>query len=216
MLGARAPRVGSAPDTISDLVRRFPELAPPVPTAGAAVTIVLRDGLSEVETLLIVRASNSDDPASGEVAFPGGHVGEEDGSLLATALRELEEEVGIGESDLVGPPRFVGTRYTQRFGLHVGIFAAALGPAGRIPVPRDSAEVAHVFWLPRSALGVTHKVVRETYRGPLEVTATVVGREVLWGFTRRVLREFFGLPTEDDLVGPVFAHERDASGAPST
>jgi 8-oxo-dGTP pyrophosphatase MutT (NUDIX family) len=205
--------IGDAPASLRELLERYPVLAPPVPTAGAAVMIVLRDGLSEVETLLIVRANNPGDPASGDVAFPGGHVGEEDGSLLATALRELEEEVGLTESDLVGPPRYVGTRFTQRFGLHVGVFAVALGPHGNPPVVRDSTEVAHVFWLPRSALGITRKVHRETARGLLEVNATVVDGQVLWGFTRRVLREFFGLPTEDDLGGPVFAHEPGLAGS---
>jgi hypothetical protein len=29
---------------------------------------------------------------------------------------------------------------------------------------------------------------------------------VLWGFTRRVLRQFFDLPTEDERFGPAFAH----------
>ncbi len=208
--------VGDAPASLEALLNRFPVLAPPVPTGGAAVMIVLRDGLSEVETLLIVRATRPGDPASGDVAFPGGHVAEEDGSLLRTGLRELEEEVGLGESDLAGPARFVGTRFAQRFGLHVGIFAASLGPRGRAPTARDSNEVSHVFWLPRSALGLTRRVVRETVFGPLEVNATVVGDEVLWGFTRRVLRDFFGLPTEDDLGGPVFAKaERSGSAVPA-
>lgn len=209
-----APLAGEAPASIPDLLGRYPVLIPPVPTAGAAVTIVLREGEREVETLLIVRAANPADPASGDVAFPGGHVAEEDGSLLATAMRELEEEVGIGESDLAGPAHFFGPRFTQRFGLHVGVFAAALGPAGRGPVAYDAREVAHVFWLPRSALGRTRRVFRETSVGGLEVNATVWEREVLWGFTRRVLREFFGLPTEDDLSGPAFAHDSGPPEAP--
>jgi 8-oxo-dGTP pyrophosphatase MutT (NUDIX family) len=208
-----APRVGDAPDGLDALLDRYPTLTPPVTTAGAAVTIILREGLREVETLLIVRATNPNDPASGHVAFPGGRVGDEDTSLLATALRELEEEVGLSLADLHGPPRYVGTMFTRRFGLHVGVFAAALGPVARHPVAQNVMEVAHIFWLPRSTLGITRSVSRETPVGPLVVNATVVDGQVLWGFTRRVLREFFGLPTEDELAGPAFAHvdSRDAS-----
>ncbi len=199
---------GDAPDDLESLLARFPVLSPPVPTAGAAVTLVLRRGEKEVETLLITRATNPDDPASGQVGLPGGHVDEEDDNLLATALRELEEEVGLTEADLAGTPRFVGTQLARAFHLHVGIFAVALGPVAHAPVPGNIKEVAHVFWLPRSALGVTRRVQRDTAFGPTEVNATVFDGQVSWGFTRRVLRDFFGYPREDDLMGPALPLER--------
>lgn len=199
---------GDAPDRLADLLGRFPVLTPPVSTAGAAVSIILREGLHEVETLLIVRATNPEDPGSGHVAFPGGRVTEGDGSLAVTALRELEEEVGLSRSDLMGPLRFVGTQPAHAFGLTVGIFAAELGPVAQPPSARSPEEVATVFWLPRSALGETRKVTRTTSIGPTEVRATIVHGEVLWGFTRRVLRDFFGFPTEDGASGPAFARSR--------
>ena len=197
-----AVTLGDAPQTLGGLLDRYPVLAPPVSSAGAAVTLVLREGEREVETLLIVRATNPDDPASGQVGLPGGHVSESDGSLASTALRELEEEVGLSLGDLTGPPRFVGLAPAPRFGLTVGVFAAALGPVGRPPNARDPTEVAHVFWLARSSLRDTRRVVRDTHLGPYEVHATVAHGEVLWGFTRRVLRDFFGFPTDEILAGP--------------
>ncbi len=45
--------------------------------------------------LFIVRASNPKDRHSGQVAFPGGRHEETDSSLIQTALRETEEEIGI-------------------------------------------------------------------------------------------------------------------------
>ncbi len=210
MAAGSAGRVGDAPEALAALLERYPVLAPPTPTAGAAVTIVLRNGLREVEALLIVRATNPDDPASGQIGLPGGRVAESDDSLLGTALRELEEEVGLTRSDLARDPRFVGTRPARAFNLHVGVFAAELGPHARAPATEDTKEVAHVFWLPRSALAGSRRVPRETVRGTVEVNATLVEGQVLWGFTRRVLRDFFGLPTEDDLGGPALPRE----GAP--
>jgi 8-oxo-dGTP pyrophosphatase MutT (NUDIX family) len=167
--------------------------------------IVLREGRSEVETLLIERAERSEDPASGQVAFPGGHVAEGDGSLAVTALRELEEEVGLSRADLSGELRYVSTVLAIRFGMKVAVFAAALSADANPPTARSAEEVAHVFWLPRSALALSRPIERETSRGLAEVRATVFEGHVLWGFSRRVLCQFFGVPNEDELIGPVFA-----------
>jgi 8-oxo-dGTP pyrophosphatase MutT (NUDIX family) len=203
-VGSGAPVLGSAPPNLEDLLSRFPALSPPVSTAGAAVVIVLREGRSEVEALLIERTERAEDPASGQVAFPGGHVSEGDGSLGVTALRELEEEVGLSRSDLVGDLRYVTTVLAVRFGLKVAVFAAALAGDAHLPTPRSADEVAHVFWLPRSSLATTRPIVRETTHGLSEVRATVFEGHILWGFSRRVLCQFFGVPTEDEPIGPIF------------
>jgi 8-oxo-dGTP pyrophosphatase MutT (NUDIX family) len=203
--GGLPPSTGTAPATIAELLDRFSPGAPPVGTAGAAVTIVLRPGQREVEVLLIERAEQTDDPASGQVGLPGGHVEESDSSLARTALRELREEVGLVETDLTGAPRYVETRDAARFHLKVAIFAAELSPRGQAPRPASREEVAHVFWLPRSALDQARQVPRDTPLGWIQVTATVVDGHILWGFTRRVLRDFFGYPAEDELGGLPFA-----------
>jgi hypothetical protein len=113
--------------------------------------------------------------------------------------------VGLTGADLTGPLRFVGAFAAPRFELTVGAFAGALGLGGRPPTARSSGEVAHVFWIPRSAVGRTQRVHRETGYGLTEVNATVHEGHVLWGFTRRVLRDFFGYPVEDIVAGPLFA-----------
>ncbi len=197
--------VGSAPDSLPELLARYSEGAPPVGTAGAAVTIVLRSGPREVEVLLIERAESDTDPASGQVGLPGGHVDDADSSLARTALRELREEVGLEPSDLTGPPRFVETKLAARFRLKVAIFVGELAPGRGSPSPASKEEVAHVFWMPRSALARAKQVPRDTPLGWIEVTATVHDGHILWGFTRRVLRDFFGFPPEDELGGLPFA-----------
>jgi 8-oxo-dGTP pyrophosphatase MutT (NUDIX family) len=202
---AGIPDRTSGPESpLAPWLARYEAVVPPVSTAGAAVTIVLRSGRRGPEVLLIERASNPDDLASGQVALPGGRVADGDGSLTATALRELEEEVGLAELDLDGPLRFVRTHVAQRFGLRVGVFVAPLAARASRPTPRSELEVAHVFWLPSDELGRTRTVEVVEPRGALRVPATVFKQHVLWGFTRRVLREFFGLPEEGEWEGPAF------------
>ena len=116
-----------APRSVDEWLARFPAERPPVSMAGAAVTLVLREGDGDVEVLLIERTERPTDPASGQVALPGGHVADGDGNLAVTAARELEEEVGLARSDLMGDLRFVGVEHAIRFGLQVAVFATALG-----------------------------------------------------------------------------------------
>ncbi len=171
-------------------------LPPPRDRAGAAVLMVLREGRDGAEVLLIERAVRPGRSGSGQVGFPGGHVEPDDETLRATALRECEEEVGLSAAHLRALPRYVGTRYASAFGLLVAIFAAPLAPFAPAPTARDPREVASTFWLPRSALEVTRMEPRETLFGRYPMPSAVHEGHVVWGFTRRVLREFFGLPRE--------------------
>jgi 8-oxo-dGTP pyrophosphatase MutT (NUDIX family) len=158
------------------------------------VLLLLREAEADVEVLLIERTERLDDPATGQVALPGGRVDPIDKTLRSTALREFQEEVGLTESDLGGPFPFISIQVASVFSLRVAVFAAALRANGRVPSIASPEEVAAIFWLPRSALYNAQRVARDTHLGTREVPATIYQGHVLWGFTRRVLCEFFGLP----------------------
>jgi len=191
-----------APRSAAEWVGRYPDDSPPASSAGAAVVAVLRDAPDDVELLLIERADHPDDPASGQVALPGGRVDGADETLRATALRELEEEVGLRPDDLRGRPRFVRIASAARFGLEVGVFAAELRRSAPEPVPKDPREVAHVFWFPRPGLDRSEPYRAPTPRGVLEVPAHPFDGHILWGFTRRIVRDFFEYPADADPTGP--------------
>jgi 8-oxo-dGTP pyrophosphatase MutT (NUDIX family) len=184
--------VNGPANEIRRLLARHPPAPPTTATAGAAVLILLRPGRTDVETLLIERAERANDPGSGQVGLPGGRAQATDPSLAATCLREVEEEVGLSAQDLAAAPRFVAIESAPVFSLDVAVFAAELGPAATAPSARSPEEVAHVFWLPRGALAHQQRVTRPTPRGPREVDAIVHDRHVVWGFTRRLLFQFFG------------------------
>lgn len=75
------------------LTQRTPETAP-VDFAQAAVAIVLRlDRPTDV--LLMQRAERAGDRWSGQVSLPGGHVDPGDTDVVACAIRETHEELGL-------------------------------------------------------------------------------------------------------------------------
>ena len=184
---SRGPSAGGA----QAVVKRWPAEDLPRGRAGAAVTMVLRDGHREVEVLLIERTVRKNDLASGHVALPGGRAEPQDPTLSATAVRELTEEVGLGQNDVEMPLRLLGVERADLFGLDVAVFAVRLRsrPAHLVPSPD---EVAHIFWLPLPKLGQVESVERTTSLGPRQVAAVVDIGRVLWGFTLRILRTYLG------------------------
>jgi len=168
----------------------------------AAVAAVLRPmvGLSgelqplETEVLLIRRADRQGDPWSGQMAFPGGHHDERDPDLLATAMRETLEEVGLDlrEHELIGALDEHPATYQGVFtGMVIAPFVFALKSDVEL---RPNYEVASVLWAPlgqmaRGELDVHHELRRgnETMRLP----GYGLGPHVVWGLTHRMLRNLF-------------------------
>jgi 8-oxo-dGTP pyrophosphatase MutT (NUDIX family) len=160
---------------------------PPLEDAQAAVMAVLRPGPAGLEVLLIERTRRVSDPWSGQVSLPGGRTDAKDPDLAATALRELEEEVGVRATDLVPPLRFFRTFPTHRASLRVAVFVARLGVPERTRTFAPNSEVASAFWFPLPKLSEIERTTWPTEHGPLEIEGIPYDGRVVWGFTRAVL-----------------------------
>ncbi|QLG87509.1 CoA pyrophosphatase [Chitinibacter bivalviorum] len=113
----------------------------------AAVLIGLVLHPDEVTVLLTQRALHLSVHA-GQVSFPGGALEESDADLVAAALRETEEEVGI-PAHWIRPIATLGEYHTIS-GFCVTPVLASLSPG--YPIKPDPNEVAEVFELPLSVL----------------------------------------------------------------
>lgn len=156
----------------------------------AAVALIVAPSPDAV--LLIQRARRPGDPWSGHMALPGGRRDPEDDDLLATALRETQEEVGVSLSReaLVGALADVVPRTPTLPPVAVRPFVLAVP---RRPTLILNPEVAAAAWVNLADLlrPEAHQQVYLDVQGQSrEVSAYVVEAGVVWGMTERVLTEF--------------------------
>lgn len=180
------------------LANHVPRLADPQQFAGhrhAAVALLLRSGASGPEILYLLRATHDDDPWSGDIGFPGGHVDDTDASSRAATEREVREEIGLDltQGEALG-------RLDDIAGAHLPIIVSCfpyLVPA-KLPLQLNH-EVVETFWVPLHQLidPRRHRTTTVSFRGETLQRPAVdllgPGRPVLWGITYRLTAQFLGI-----------------------
>ena len=153
----------------------------------AAVLILIFEQDGEPCFLLTLRTDEVE-THKGQISFPGGM---RDGSepLVATALRETFEEVGIEESRIEVLGQF--HEYLSHTGYCVTPFVGFLStPFTTVPQPREVAEVLHVtlrVFLDAGRL----RVERRLRMGKtMEVYFYSYERHQIWGLTAGMIKDF--------------------------
>ncbi len=170
----------------------------------AVVAAVLRESHAGAEVLLIRRAEHELDPWSGHMAFPGGHGDAEDDGLVATAVREVSEEVGLdlrGHAELLGRLSEV-VAFPAAFTIFPLVFALE---AGHEPVPNPD-EVQEVVWVSLEHLfspGARGRHEVRVQKQRHHYPAFDVRGRVVWGLTYRILGELLQLFGGPPVPGPV-------------
>jgi 8-oxo-dGTP pyrophosphatase MutT (NUDIX family) len=169
--------------------------AEPPPGVPAAVLVPLfaRDGA--LHLLYTTRSANLAQHA-GQVAFPGGrHTPDADEDLLATALRETGEEIGVAphDVDVLGALAPVHT-FSSNF--LITPFVA------RIPHPYEFRtnphEVSDVFSIPLATLADPATIVEETWTidgRTMPIASYRHDGRTIWGATQRITATLIDLLT---------------------
>ena len=125
----------------------------------------------------------------GEISFPGGRRDDSDPDLLATALREAEEEIGLAPSAVqvlgaLQPTPTIATGYA----IYPFVGLIAPGMAWTL----SAREVAAVLELALDDLRDGYGRRQLLRRGlPIRTDTYVVGDDLIWGATARILADLF-------------------------
>lgn len=167
---------------------------PPAELRAAAVLVPLVDRDGVLSVLLTQRTEDMPSHA-GQIAFPGGRRQVEDPSLVITALRETEEEVGIDRSfvEVVGP---IDT-YVTRTGYAVTPIIGFVRPA--FTLKPDPREVADIFEVPLDFFldPANHHVHSRTWQGrERRYYAMPYGERYVWGATAGMIKNLYHILAE--------------------
>jgi len=141
-------------------------------------------------TLLFTRRTDTVRHHKGQVSFPGGaqHAHE---SLESTALRETEEEIGIRPPDVEILGRF--HEYLSSSEYRVTTFIAVV--SGHSEIVPNPAEVAYLLRVPLRFFLETQPECRTMERRGQKMAVYFYnyGKDVIWGLTARIVKEFVDL-----------------------
>jgi 8-oxo-dGTP pyrophosphatase MutT (NUDIX family) len=162
----------------------------------SAVLLALFEHEGEAH-LVFIRRATSLRAHSGEIAFPGGSYDQEDSSLVATALREAFEEIGLAPArvEVLGLLSPVFTVVSNFLILPV----VAYLPSGLGELVTQVAEVAEVLLLPLSGLAdpaIAHTEIWSNGGRSRQVYFYDYGSLRIWGATGRILNSLLTLLRE--------------------
>ncbi len=162
---------------------------------GRAAVLMPVLGEAEAFSFLLTERTQKVETHKGQISFPGGVRDASDEDLLATALRETWEEIGLASDSIHVLGEF--DEYLSITGLIVTPFAAWVAPHHQLlPNPDEVEAILRVpFSLfegrrferveSRVRMGVERKIYFYTFEG-----------KEIWGLTAQIIRDFLKLRDE--------------------
>jgi len=138
-------------------------------------------------SVLFTRRTEHLSSHAGQICFPGGRFHQDDGTLMETALREMEEEIGLSR-DAVEIAGFLDCYETLNTGFIILPVVGFL--RGDLPLSVNPHEVAEVFEAPLAyILDPRNHAIKSMERGGVmrEFYAIDYGGHTIWGATAAMI-----------------------------
>ncbi len=162
----------------------------------SSVLLLLFEEEQDLMACLIKRPQHMKHHA-GQIALPGGRM-EAGETAIETALRETEEEIGVGADKI----EVIGQ--LSEFYVEVSRFSIRpiVGWLHERPVLRlCNDEVEKVIYFPLRKFAPPYpSLALQTITGKLEVPCINYNGEIIWGATAMILSEFYSLLYENSVV----------------
>jgi 8-oxo-dGTP pyrophosphatase MutT (NUDIX family) len=124
---------------------------------------------------------------AGEISFPGGRKDDDDANLIATALREAHEEIGLDpeQVELSGALPPASTFVT---GYRIHPYVGLIADPAELDLKPNPSEVETVLAFSLERLRAGYAMRRLVRRGvPIHTPAYEVDGHLIWGATARIL-----------------------------
>ena len=172
----------------ADIIDKLSKVLNPVSEiqeADAAVALLLKLMDQNLKVFIVKRVENTTDPWSGQMALPGGKRDAKDQNLKQTVVRETLEETNM---NLFDNCRFLGVmkplRSTQRPEMKILPFVVLVEHEAIIKL---NEELEWFVWISLEEIKEHKGAVKFSFG---EFPAYVVGNNVIWGLTYRILEKF--------------------------
>ena len=160
-----------------------------IPKYAAVLAVFYPDEKQMTRFVLILRKTYKG-VHSNQVGFPGGRIEDEDEDLMATALRETEEEVGIPRNE-VEVLRELTKLYIPPSNFWVQPYVGIMQKTPQLIPQEDEVEavleIALSDFLSDSCL--TRQTLSTSYAENIDVPAFILNEHVVWGATAMMLSE---------------------------
>ncbi|MGI0028380.1 MAG: NUDIX hydrolase [Nitrososphaera sp.] len=159
-------------------------------TPSAVLVIIHYHSADGLPHVFLTKRSSTVKSHKGEISFPGGRYARADRTLLATALRETKEEIGMAFSpdQVLGSLRAVRTMTSNHF------IVPFVTLQDRLPDHRISAdEVDAVLDAPLLPTLMSIESDSEHYRLAKDAFRFTYENNVIWGATARIMKQLYDL-----------------------
>lgn len=173
---------------LAPAITKQPYLPKDAASATPSAVLVIIHYHGDSPHIFLTKRSSSLKMHGGEISFPGGRFIDKDGTLLSTALRETEEEIGISfpADQVVGSLRAVQTMTSNHF------IVPFLTVQEKLPEHRVAPnEVEEVLDPP---LMETLRAIGpdiEHYHLAKDACKFVYRDNVIWGATARIMKQLY-------------------------
>ena len=179
-----------------DLLKELEET--PFPKAGVLIVLKNFGEYKKDPHIIFTKRSSKLSSHPGEVSFPGGKFEEQDLNLLATAVRESEEEIGIKKLNLehLGKLPYLISKHN----IEVHPFIATLKEDQEF-IPNE--EIESIFSVPVSYLknnqnAHIHEFNRQNHN--VRISTWHYNEYVIWGLTAMIAAEFINTCFDGNVI----------------